>query len=119
MKYFVIGIIVVVGALIVWAAFGIGKAFMAGFSKGFVQAGQSNSTFHAAYRRGFKQNFLRSCERGQTDARTQSYCTCAEDGLEQHFDDAGLMALATSATAEQREVVQQIVRACYLKSHQP
>jgi len=30
-----------------------------------------------------------------------------------------LMALATSATAEQREVVQQIVRACYLKSHQP
>jgi hypothetical protein len=115
MKYVVIVVVVIVAALVLWATFTATKSFMGGFSKGFVQAMQSNGDFHTAYRRGFKQSFLRNCEHGLTDARTQTYCTCAEDGLEKHFDDAGLMSLATSGSSEQREAARQIVRACYLK----
>lgn len=119
MKYAIIVIIVIVGAIVVWATFAASKAFMRGFGKGFVEAAQSNTDFHTAYRRGFKASFLRSCERGMSDARTQSYCWCAEDGLEKRFDDAGLMALATNASADQREAARQIVRACALKSSSP
>jgi hypothetical protein len=123
MKYVVIGIIVIVGAVVLWATLTATKAFVGGFTSGFgkrfVQSMQSNGDFHTAYRRGFKQSFLRSCEHGLSDARTQTYCTCVEDGLEKRFDDAGLMTLATSATSEQREAARQIVRACYLTSKQP
>jgi hypothetical protein len=117
MKYVAIVIIVLVGALIVWACYGLAKGFVQGFAQGFVRNAQSNSNFHVAYRQGFKRSFLNGCTRGSTDARRIAYCTCADDQLESRFDDAGLMAIGTNtASTEQQAEVQQISRSCALKN---
>jgi len=120
MKYVAMVVIVLVGAFIVWACYGLAKGFMQGFAQGFVRSAQSNSTFHTAYRQGFKRRFLNGCTHGSSDPHRIAYCTCADDQLEKRFDDAGLMAIGTNtASADQQATVQDIIRVCALTNLKP
>jgi hypothetical protein len=78
---------------------------------------QSNSAFHESFRKEFEKNLLQSCERGSTDSRMIVYCTCADNEVEKHFDDAALTALGNgAASTQQRSDFQKIVTTCRIKA---
>lgn len=97
----------------------IGAATVLATAAAFGCVGSSHSarsTYHPAFRAGFKESFMRSCERNSASQAQKAYCSCSEGKLEKRFSDSELTTLASQgALGSQRPEVQAIFNACRLE----
>lgn len=91
-----------------------------GFTQGFARGAQANPQFHTAFRKQYKESFLRSCEQGSSDSRRIAYCDCAESETEKQFDDSALLAIGTGRESEQQQAqLKGIIISCRNKAFNP